>query len=75
MITIQNIFDMLNEEMLKLQYLAEAEDKPGLSELLLDISDNITEIRNYLIDIDDKVEIDHILKKGGEDAAEDSTNI
>ncbi len=75
MITIQNIFDMLNEEMLKLQYLAEAEDKPGLSELLLDIADNITEIHNYLIDIDDKVEIDHILKKGGENAEEDGTNL
>lgn len=75
MITIQNIFDMLIQETLKVQYLAEAADTPGLSELLLDIADNITEIHNYLIEIDDKVEIDRILKKGGEDAEEDGRNL
>ena len=73
--TIKDICELLIQETLKVQYLAETADTPGLSELLLDIADNITEIHNYLIEIDDKVEIDQILKKGGEDAEENGRNL
>jgi len=39
------VIDILEREALKLQYLAEAEGKAGLSEILMDISTNISCIR------------------------------
>ena len=39
------VHDELSKQASKLRYLAEAEDKEGLSELLLDIASNISVIK------------------------------
>ena len=43
--TKQEVIDALEKEALKLRYLAETEDKAGLSEILMDISINISCIK------------------------------
>ena len=62
------LIDAIEAETQKLLYIAEKEDEPGLSNILLDIADNLDTVKNAL-------KIVRKSKKGGEDAEEDGRNL
>jgi len=43
------VIDILEMEAQKLRYLAEAEDKPGLSNILLDIATGLDSVKHFWI--------------------------